>query len=141
MTENPLLNKVLTNILISQDRLALKFVTEGEEIVAQCDADCCSYTWIEHVETCSLPATVTAVEDIELPEQGADGKQGGVNGPSSTDAVAFYGLRITTDKGYIIIDYRNDSNGYYGGSLVWPGEFHYGGVRDQAKSGYVWKGL
>lgn len=32
------------------------------------------------------------------------------------------GFKVTTDKGVIVIDYRNASNGYYGGSLSWPGE-------------------
>lgn len=136
---NPLLNKTLTKILIAQDRLAVKFVTAEEEIIVRCDADCCSYTWIEGVELCPLPAVVTAVEGIPMPDQGEEGKQGGTNGPGNTDVVGFYGLRITTDKGYIVMDYRNDSNGYYGGSLVWPGEYYYGGVRDQAKSNQVWK--
>ena len=36
------------------------------------------------------------------------------------DEVEFYGLSIKTDKGEIVIDYRNSSNGYYGGSLCWP---------------------
>jgi len=33
------------------------------------------------------------------------------------DCVAYYGLKITTEKGRAMIDYRNDSNGYYGGWL------------------------
>ena len=34
-----------------------------------------------------------------------------------TACVAYYGLKITTDNGRAVIDYRNSSNGYYGGSL------------------------
>lgn len=34
------------------------------------------------------------------------------------ECVAYYGLKITTEKGRAVIDYRNDSNGYYGGSLM-----------------------
>jgi hypothetical protein len=33
------------------------------------------------------------------------------------DVVAYYGLKITTETGIAVLDYRNDSNGYYGGSL------------------------
>jgi len=36
---------------------------------------------------------------------------------TSVDEVAYYGLRITTTKGRAVLDYRNTSNGYYGGGL------------------------
>ena len=31
------------------------------------------------------------------------------------DTVAYYGVKITTTRGIAVIDFRNDSNGYYGG--------------------------
>ena len=34
------------------------------------------------------------------------------------DCLRFYGLKVTTEKGRATIDYRNNSNGFYGGSLV-----------------------
>jgi hypothetical protein len=123
---------MLREVYVSGDRMALKFVVdEGEEIIARCDADCCSYTWVEGVEMCRLPATVKEVEDIAMPEVGEPGKQGGKH-HGGTYSVAFYGLKITTSRGHIVIDYRNDSNGYYGGSLSWPGDrYFYGGVHGQ----------
>lgn len=33
------------------------------------------------------------------------------------DCIRYYGLRIVTDKGRAVIDFRNNSNGYYGGSI------------------------
>lgn len=136
---NPLIGKTLARVLVAQDRGGIKFVLDdGTEIVAACDGDCCSYTWIEHVEAPALPATVTAVEDIDLPETEP---HRGTHGPDATDSVAFYGLKITTSAGHLIIDYRNDSNGYYGGSLVWPEDYHYGGVYGQNGLGtlVVWQ--
>ena len=130
---NPLVGKKLEKVLVSKDRLAVKFVLAGgEEVIARCDADCCSYTWIEGVEFPSLPAKVISVEDIEMPYATPPG---GKNGPGDPDSVEFYGLRVITDRGHLVIDYRNDSNGYYGGSLSWPGDSHfYGGVFGQNKS-------
>jgi hypothetical protein len=55
------------------------------------------------------------------------------------DVLAFYGCKISTDGGEIVIDYRNDSNGYYGGSLSWPGEHFYGGVHNQNVSKEEWR--
>jgi hypothetical protein len=56
------------------------------------------------------------------------------------EVLAFYGCKISTDKGEIVIDYRNDSNGYYGGNLSWPDDkYFYGGVYKQNVSAEVWR--
>ena len=34
------------------------------------------------------------------------------------DVMAYYGLGITTEHGTAVVDFRNDSNGYYGGYLL-----------------------
>jgi hypothetical protein len=135
--ENPLIGKTITDLQISEDRQALRFVLADGEIVVQVDADCCSYTWIEHVELPALgfPAAVVGVEDLEMPE-----------GTASTfhtdpECLQFYGCKIVTDRGEIVIDYRNDSNGYYGGSLSWPGDYFYGGVYGQNVSAQQWRPL
>ena len=132
--EKLLKGKVLTGLQIAEDSEALRFVLGEDEVVVRVDAECCSYTWIESIELPALgfPATVLSVEDLDMPE------------PSDEEAkdyecLAKYGCKITTDKGEIVIDYRNDSNGYYGGDLSWPGDSFYGGVFDQNKSKQVWK--
>src|SRR5262245_56661086 len=121
---NPLIGKVITGMQIAADQQALRFVLADGEMVVNVDADCCSYSWVEHVELPALKsrATVISVSDIEMPEAAASTFHSG------QEVLAFYGCKIITDRGEIVIDYRNDSNGYYGGSLVWPGEYLYGGV-------------
>ena len=129
--ENILVGKTIENIKIAEDKMALLFLTDAGEIIARAYADCCSSTWIESVEIpfTEFPCRVSCVEDIPMPDLGSlDG----------CDVVAYYGLRISTDKGDIIIDYRNDSNGYYGGDIVWPGDNFYGGVDGQNISKCVW---
>lgn len=134
MSENVLVGKTLTGMKIANDREAILFQTTDGEIVVQVDADCCSYTWVEHIEMPALgfPATVVSVDDLEMPE----GKPSTFH--ADPDSLQFYGCKILTDKGEIVIDYRNDSNGYYGGSLSWPGEYHYGGVYGQNNSKQEW---
>lgn len=133
---NPLIGKTLTGMKIAEDRQALLFQTTDGDMVVNVDADCCSYTWVESIELPALgfPALVTAVEDLNMPENPE---------PSSfhkdPDVLAFYGCKISTDRGEIVIDYRNDSNGYYGGSLSWPGEHFYGGVYRQNVSAQEWR--
>lgn len=120
-----LVGKTLTKIDVAADKKAIRFTMEGgETIVAKCDGDCCSSTWIESVEMPAgdLPAKVLAVTNLDLPSQG-DGH--------GDELIQLYGLKLTTDKGDLVLDYRNESNGYYGGNLSWPGEYHYGGVFGQ----------
>lgn len=134
-TTNPIIGKVITGMEIAADRQALRFALADGEIVVNVDADCCSYTWVEHVELPALgfPATVVSVSDIDMPDGATSTFHTGA------EVLAYYGCKIVTDRGDIVIDYRNDSNGYYGGSLSWPGEYFYGGVYGQNVSKHEWK--
>ena len=117
-----LIGKTLTAVDLAADKKAIRFTVDGEAVVAKCDGDCCSSTWIESVEMPAggLPAKILEAADLDLPSQDNDGH-----------LIQFYGLKLTTDKGDLVLDYRNESNGYYGGNLSWPGEYHYGGVYGQ----------
>lgn len=130
--ENVLVGKTITGLKIAEDKTALLFSTDSGDVKVLCDADCCSFTWVEHIEmpALGLPAKVVKAEDIEMPDLGD---------MPECDVVDYYGFKITTDKGELVIDYRNDSNGYYGGSLSWPGEYFYGGVYGQNVSNEEWK--
>lgn len=132
---NPLIGKTITRVDIAADRQALRFVLTDGDLVVNVDADCCSYSWVEHVELPALgfPATVFSVNDIDMPEGAASSFH------ADAEVLAFYGCKIVTDRGEMVIDYRNDSNGYYGGSLSWPGGYFYGGVYGQNVSKHEWK--
>jgi hypothetical protein len=136
MRKNALIGKRITAVYIADDKEALKFDVEGgEPIVARVDANCCSQTWVETVETPEhLLGTVTAVENIDMPDLGS---------PSDYDVIAYYGCKIHTEKGSCLIDYRNSSNGFYGGLLCWPGEsfYVYGQAISSVFSGGKWEKL
>lgn len=134
---NPLIGKTLTGVKLAKDKEAILFQTTEGEIVARCDADCCSYTWIESVENTirEFPAVVSAANDIE------DGLPETIENDPEYDCLQFYGFKIATDRGVLVIDYRNSSNGYYGGSLTWPGEHHYGGGYGQNNSDEEWEAV
>lgn len=105
----------ITAVGVDSDGEHITFTIEGQPpVVLETEGDCCSYTWIESLDAPdALIGTVQSVEDIAMPDLGSIGteKHTGVN------CVAYYGLKIITNKGICVIDYRNDSNGYYGGSL------------------------
>lgn len=132
--ENELIGKTITDVKIAEDKEAILFVTDdGLHLVAMVDADCCSHSWIESVEmpALGLPFNIISCEDLDMPDLGDI---------PGCEVVSYYGAKIITDKGEMVIDYRNDSNGYYGGNIVWPGDgYFYGGVYGQNVSNMDWK--
>jgi hypothetical protein len=131
--QNVLVGKVITAIHLADDKKALKFDIEGgEPIIADCQGDCCSETWVENIENpwAILGSPVLKAENIDMPDLGT---------MEGRDVVAYYGFKIETVKGTCTIDYRNDSNGYYSGDLAWPGDYYYPGVFDQNLSKQDWK--
>lgn len=126
-----LIGKTITGIKIAADKEAMLFDFENDQLVVKVDGDCCSRSWIENIDLPALgfPAKVTAVRDLDLiSRQDVD----------EIEEIKFYGFVIETDRGEINIEYRNSSNGYYGGNLVWPGEDFYGGAFDQNVSKCEW---
>ncbi len=118
---NALVDKVVTGIYRSNDKQYLKFeLRDGDPIYAECYGDCCSHTWIEHLElpALELPARVISVDNLDMNKPGEEHE-----GDWDTGYIQFYGYKIVTDRGEIIIDYRNESSGYYGGSLDWADDF------------------
>ena len=139
--QNPLIGKRIVKVWLADDKQAMKFDVEGAEpIIAKVDADCCSFTWIESFDApTALLGVVQAIENLDMPDLG-NGKEQTRDKDTEGDVIAYYGCKITTDKGACVIDYRNDSNGYYGGSIVWPNEgYYYGGVYGQNVSAERWK--
>lgn len=111
--QNPLIGKTITKVEMLQDKTALRFTcADGTVEYASCYGDCCSSTWIEHIEDPeNLLGTVISVEELVL----GDGSWE----EQDREYVQFYGCKIYTQRGYCLIDYRNESNGYYGGELYW----------------------
>lgn len=90
----------------AQDGQTLKFGVEG---------DCCSHSWIEHLET---PKDLDGATVIECSNQGV----GEIDSGDEYECLRGYQTIIQTDKGEITMEYRNSSNGYYGGYLVYLGD-------------------
>ena len=124
--------KNILDIKIAEDSKAILFKCDDGDHVVLADADCCSETWIEHIETPAggFPCHVFSTKELDL----------GEITKHDYDVIALYGYKIETSKGDIDIDFRNASNGYYGGNLVWPDEegSFYGGVHGQNVSDQKW---
>ena len=91
------------------DRITFRFKC-GTALAYETEGDCCSQSWIEHF---SAPddiqgAEVTAIDDVKIKEQWDKGEN---------ELFQFYETRFKTTRGEIVLEYRNSSNGYYGGCL------------------------
>lgn len=128
---NVLVGKTITAVYLEVAGKAISFhIKDDEPIVAYVEGDCCSVTWIESLDAPdALIGTVISVENISMPDLGTEAEQTQDKDRRYDDkCISYYGCKITTDNGSCIIDYRNESNGYYGGSLLWPGSDFYEGV-------------
>ncbi len=106
-----IIGKKISRLEIENGNKAIKItLDDGGHIIGTAFGDCCSESWIEHINLPSLglPALVIGVED--------GGEEELEN--SAYYLLQSYKLRIITDRGDIDIEYRNESNGYYGGDLI-----------------------
>jgi hypothetical protein len=104
----------ILKVQLDDAKVYLNFVTDTGDVTYSCYGDCCSESWINHVNGVSelLGGTVQDVDEVDF--------FGLLNvEPEATrqefDSVLFH--RIKTEKGWSTFEFRNSSNGYYGGSL------------------------
>ncbi len=90
----------------------LRFLDESS-IAIGVEGDCCSKSWIEHLTVPDLKAgaTVFGVVAYEMPDIR-------LNSDTEHDVTLLYELRIRTSLGDVVMEYRNYSNGFYGGYPV-----------------------
>lgn len=82
---------------------------DGKTHKFECEGDCCSHTFIEHLNVLTKPgSTITAI-DNSFYEEREDGEE------------KYYKMVFKTTGGDIDVEYRNSSNGYYGGNLEYKG--------------------
>lgn len=74
------------------------------------EGDCCSSSWIEHL---TYPDDLKEAEILDITEQTMEARE-----DPEYEYLQVYETRFRTTKGDIVLEYRNSSNGYYGGYLV-----------------------
>lgn len=115
---NKLLFRDLKTVRVSQDKQELIFeFMDGSASIYKTSADCCSSSWIEY-----LTNNVRSAEQIVDVEELANAKpqDGHQCGPwCAHDVLKTYQVVfITNKKNRIVVEFRNNSNGYYGGDLL-----------------------
>lgn len=121
--ENDLRGWTLENLSISADRKRLTLTVRqpyserAELAIFDVCADCCSESWIEYAESPELRAAIiTGFERLDKGDRFYLGDQE-VESDDFDSCRRSYQLLIHTTAGTVSVEFRNDSNGYYGGSL------------------------
>lgn len=96
-------------------------LADGTRRVYEAEGDCCSTSWVEHI---TVPpdidgATVLRVSEAGYGVDATDAQRAECKTHRKRlDVLRVYQTVLTTDRGDVVIEYRNSSNGYYGGSLM-----------------------
>lgn len=122
----------IEKVELSADKEFFSIEFEGGETVRfGVEGDCCSHSWIEHLET---PNDLKGATLLDVAEDSMDATDDDAYNPPRAAASTYhpreheclqvYSTRFITDRGEVVLEYRNSSNGYYGGSLylVVPGQ-------------------
>lgn len=121
------IGKKIQSIRINNGETSIDFFLEGCNKRLVTYGDCCSSSWIEHLE---MPnnvegATITSVTEDDMPPWDnhiCEAHKEGCLTPCEHDSLRVYHTVFHTDRGDIVLEYRNDSNGYYGGNLEDAGD-------------------
>lgn len=115
-------NRPLKSVVLDQDKEGITFTFLDDSVETfKVEGDCCSHSWVEHLE---VPddlegAIILGIEDADMePHDGHEcDDPDEYNSSCGHECLQVYHTRFQTDKGAIVLEYRNDSNGYYGGWL------------------------
>ena len=109
-----LMGRKILGLQADAERVYLKFITDQGNVTYGCYADCCSESWINHINGMSELVGGT-VEDVDEVDFYALLKVEPESTKQDFDQVLFH--RVKTEKGWCTFEFRNSSNGYYGGWL------------------------
>lgn len=109
----PLIGATVVALSVSdgEERLCLT-LDNGRYLIGSLEADCCSQSWFADITGVDalLGGTIAHAEEVDEKEC--------EDGRTRQEYDRVYGIKVTTNKGYCDIVFRNSSNGYYGGWLI-----------------------
>ena len=110
---NELIGKKITGLRINEDQSVLAFDTDQGVIAYDVWGDCCSEAWFADITGVGalIGGTVQTADEVSMDGYNVE------DGRTRQECDEAYGYKLTTDKGYADIVFRNSSNGNYGGSI------------------------
>ena len=111
----PMVGKKIISFTQDSD-YAIFYLDDGNRYTYHVDGDCCSSSWIEHA---TIPPDVEGATILGATQPDLNPHEP-VKAENSWESIQVYHTAFQTDKGEIILEYRNSSNGYYGGWMEGP---------------------
>ena len=99
----------IKSLWLSDDKTYMKVCTDKGDYCFIAEGDCCSSSWIEHFENVAMlfDNKIDEIQDITSFVDEED---------ITDECVQVYGIKfIVLGRGTAILEFRNGSNGYYGG--------------------------
>lgn len=96
----------------------IRFITNDDHIfLYEVYGDCCSSTWIEHITGIDflLQGKISKIDNKNIGQKWLEKNMH--NDDNENLYRQYYMTTIYTHRGQCDIEYRNDSNGFYGGDL------------------------
>lgn len=109
-----LIGKTVVGLRISDNETILAFDhPDGSSTCYQVQEECCSESWFADIVGVNalIDMIVRSASEIDLKNYNVN------DGRCRQEEDTAYGYKLTTDRGYVDIIFRNSSNGYYGGWL------------------------
>ena len=125
-----IIGKKINKIEMQGDTILVFTDSENVQYVYETYGDCCSYSWfsnitgIQNLIGCIVNLVTEREEFTDFEQRKAESEYLKQNG-SEPDALSLYGYSIKTKKGTCDIEFRNESNGYYGGECAFSGNKPY----------------
>lgn len=119
ITFESLIGAYVNKATLDENKTELKLLTDKGDFVLVTEADCCSSSWIEHINIEDLiDSKILEMENVYMQGYSAHPYAYKTDHEHKEhDCLQYYCLKMKTSKGYVDIEYRNSSNGYYGGSI------------------------
>ena len=112
----PLHDKPIASVGVEEDGHLLVFrLVDGRTLTYAAQGDCCSNSWVEHI---TVPPDIAGTVFTGYSEQ----DMGETRDSDDWEVLRVYQTAFQSPKGEVVVEYRNSSNGYYGGWLEGPRE-------------------
>ena len=116
-----IIGKKILGIDLSDGAQEIRIRTDAGIFFGKVYGDCCSRSWVEHLE---IPEDVIGSTVIFMEDSDAISSDHPEHDGKCPEHIEVYNTKISTFGGIIVIEYRNSSNGFYGGwlELIGPEE-------------------
>jgi hypothetical protein len=108
---------IIENVITSDSTLKL-VAADGREVRIELEGDCCSTSFFDDHSKLDV-RDLLGQRLMDVSDAGRDAPDPDPI-PHRDDSQEYHALHIRTDRASITVDWRNESNGYYGGTArIW----------------------